>query len=502
MKSCDDWLVEAFQARNLDLPEMAAEAFRQALSIEPDDPAILMELARCHFETGEIGSGRQVAGRIRGIKDDEGEFWLELGKVWMTGGDPQQALSCFRKVLPSAPEFASCRVEIALLAERTDGLHESTVSGIPADCDEANLIEGILASSRGDQPGAIESFRRAVRDGMGSSIRVEAGYRLARLLLRTGEPAAAIEILKNCKFAERRLLALARLENQLHHRRQYDRELLAALPDDWFTGRVEPAQARSLMLLGHPRSGTSLLAKQLATGSGLTWVDEPPVFDVLARQWVRNRKEAAHPEGLLRLLTEIGPETRRKFTRDYFDRLAAYAGAATDRRFLDKNPGLGTSHHALHRLLPETAWIFCLRHPLAIALSCYSQRFGPTLLGAACLTWEGTLAAVRHTLGTWINVSTKLPKHSVAVARYEDLVSDPVAELDRLRGILGCATGSESDGEVVQVGPLVNQTPSHADLRRPIYRDSARGWTAGVASLGRPTDGPWKVLEQSLGYPE
>lgn len=65
--------MEAFQARNLDLPEMATTAFQQALSIEPDDPAILMDLARCHIETGDIEAGRQAAARIRGVGEDESE---------------------------------------------------------------------------------------------------------------------------------------------------------------------------------------------------------------------------------------------------------------------------------------------------------------------------------------------------------------------------------------------------------------------------------------------
>lgn len=495
MKSCDDWIVEAMQARGLDLPEMAASAFEHALRMEPEDGSIRLELARCYYEAGKIEQGAEMMHSLGGTNGADGEFLIEMGKVWMLGGQREEAALCFQAVNPGEPEYAQALIEEVLLLVRSS---KTDLAGqiVERRAEKAG-ISGVLAravvlEAEANFSGAIELHERICRGKPQSQLQIESGYRYARLLAKEGEMVKALAILKQCKLVEKRLMAGKNLEKACHTRRVYDLALLDSVDDGWFRDRCRINEAEGYILLGHPRSGTSLLAKRISAAAGLGWVDESPVFDSLAREWVSVYSEAASPQGLSSILRDY--RGNRGLQDKYLSRQRAYL-SGKKQPVLDKNPGLSSSFVSLHALLPDIAWIVALRDPRDVAMSCYFQRLGDTMLGWSCLTPEGALNAVNHVFKIWARVRELLPAESFFEIRYESFVEN---EAEVMANILASLGGISHSGHYA-IGPQINLTPSYEDIRKETYQSAVKRWEQ-AGDLFAVNDREWEPLLESFGF--
>ncbi|GAA5495267.1 hypothetical protein Rhal01_01442 [Rubritalea halochordaticola] len=482
------------QFRGHDLPEMAAAALENALKLEPNDGSIRLELARCYFESGRLAEGEDMMNSLGGTSGADGEFLLEMGKVWMLGDNVTRAIECFGAVTPKEDEYQQAQLEAVLLLVRsgkTELARDLLEQRVGRAGKSAILAEAVVAESEGNHSRACELHDKLWRGSPDSQLHLESGYRYARLLANHGEMPKALSILRKCKLVERRLMKDKGLEQACRARREYDLALMNEVGPEWFKGRCSLDSAQSFLMTGHPRSGTSLLAKSLASRMGWGWVDESAVFDSLAREWVAKHPSATTPGGLSTLLGHF--QGGRAIQEKYLQRQNAYLGGE-GRKLLDKNPGLSTSYVSLHALLPDIAWIVALRDPRDIAMSCYFQRFGDTMLGWSSLTPGGTLEAVLHFFSIWARVREWLPTESYREIKYEEFVEGKHSVLDSIEIACGSQKLLSPAG-----GPQVNLTPSYQDIQKPIYQSAVSRWkTAG--EVFAVEGGKWEELLGTFGY--
>lgn len=229
-------------------------------------------------------------------------------------------------------------------------------------------------------------------------------------------------------------------------------------------------QDRLLLLVGSPRSGSTMLQRMLGSHSAIFTRPEPHLLTPLAYLGFHDTVEKApydHINAAKAVREFVGALPRGE--EDYLDALRAYTdtmyGRILEGRsqqiFLDKTPAYGLVLPFVARLYPEARYVVLTRHPLAV-LSSYANSFFEGDYEAA-YGFNPILHRYVPAIGRFIR---ERPVPFVHV-RYEDLVEDPSAELRRIfEGI-----GLEHEESAVDYGEHRHEKGSFGD---PKVDDHAR----------------------------
>jgi tetratricopeptide (TPR) repeat protein len=92
--------------------DRAATAYRNALLIRPDDPAILNNLAVAVYRAGDLALARGYLERASAAVDAPAEIWYNLAMVWRASGNREEMKRCLGLYLEkdrSSPWAAQAR---------------------------------------------------------------------------------------------------------------------------------------------------------------------------------------------------------------------------------------------------------------------------------------------------------------------------------------------------------------------------------------------------------
>lgn len=194
-------------------------------------------------------------------------------------------------------------------------------------------------------------------------------------------------------------------------------------------------QKNLILLIGSPRSGSTMLQRMLGSHSAIFTRPEPHMLTPLAYLGYHDTVEKApydHINAAKAIREYVDALPRGE--EDYLDALRAYVGTLYERMlqgreerlFLDKTPAYGLVLPFATRLLPEARYVVLTRHPLAV-LSSYANSF-----------FEGDFKAayafnpiLHRYVPAIANLIREGPVPHVRV-RYEDVVERPSEELRRI----------------------------------------------------------------------
>jgi tetratricopeptide (TPR) repeat protein len=245
-----------------------------------------------------------------------------------------------------------------------------------------------------------------------------------------------------------------------------DAAALARLAGGGFAGSAP------IVVMGMPRSGTSLVEQILASLPGVYGAGELP--------FARIAIEARGPY----------PQSVSGLRASDMEALGAAYARALDTvtppglRPVDKMPSNFLFAGLLHRMLPRAKLVFCSRDPLDNGLSLYTSLFSGRQDFAYDLGEIGRYyRAHRRVVAHWKAV---LPADAFVEIRYEDVVTDFDATVARLLAFCGlpwddaCRRFYETTRKVT--------TASRIEVRRPLYRSSigrAQRYAAYLEPLAR-----------------
>jgi hypothetical protein len=282
----------------------------------------------------------------------------------------------------------------------------------------------------------------------------------------------------------RQLTALAEALESAHFQRW--KAITASLPP-----------RKAAVLVGFPRSGTTLLEQVLDAHPDLVSSDEREAFarDIFPALWLT----AATPSPTVRALDEVPIDRIAHLRQRYWDYMSAALNAPIgDRVHLDKNPTLTLVLPGFLRLLPETRVLVALRDPRDVVISCFMQYLPLNPNSVCFLTLERTARRYLADMSAWLRLRNLIASPWLEL-RYEDAVVDLERETRRALAFLQLPW----EPEVLQYRNRLDQkavnSPTYEAVRQPVYTRAVGRWKNYQGFL-EPVLPILKPVIDALGY--
>jgi hypothetical protein len=216
------------------------------------------------------------------------------------------------------------------------------------------------------------------------------------------------------------------------------------------------------VMTGFPRSGTTLLENALAAHPLIETFEEIPSRESVEKFLRRPGVEGTSGQSLYLTARER-----------YYDEIERRRHKTTARIFLDKMPMRSIEAGFMSKLFPDKRYIFSIRHPYDVVLSCFKQDFGRNIAMEHFRTLDDAARLYDFTMTQWFGVFG-LGDPRVHYLRYEDLVTSFEPSM---RGVLSFL-GVDWDADVVDFADAAERRAA----RTPSYQKVRQGLSIGVQS--------------------
>ena len=479
----------------------AVEALRRAVALQPGYTDAQFRLGLALEQTGDVRGAVLAYDRATELQPSLTEAWFRAGSIVFTLGHREEAIGCFRRAAASGRKSSFGRLgeARALLAEDRDAEAERVLRRLLAR-DGGNAVAHDLLGNVLADAGRFEEawgcFARAIDAG---PLMAGCYYDLVRCrrctaadadLLPRMEAAAALPALQ----VEQRIrvhLALGKARDDLGDyeaamrsfdaaddvrrslrpfdaalfERQVDRMIERFSPDAIERARVGRAEAVPILIMGMPRSGTTLTEQIVSGHSAVGGGGELNFWNERGVRWLAgggSLDDAA--------LAEAAP--------DYLALLARTVPGAA--RVTDKMPFNFIWAGLIHLAFPNAVMLHCRRAAIDTALSIHQTHFNPTLAFPT-----GGIELVRYfrsyerLTAHWRRV---LPADRFVDVDYRELTGAPEATIRRI--IAACGLEWDAACATPELNARAVKTPSRWQARQPIYRSAVDRWRRYEPWLG------------------
>lgn len=478
---------------------------RLATALIADDPGD----AEGHFLLGiaEAGAGRVQAG-ITHIGhavslDPQGEYRAQLARLFMLSRQDGEAATVLRAAETAPPADALSRDTMGCVYARlgdhgaalthfveavriepgnTEFLYNRAVAlnflGRVEEADEA--LEALIAQAPGDarahhllaglrkqtaERNHVDRLERTHAQARDDRSRLLLGYALTKELEDVGRADEALERLCAVNAAHRRTLPYDAAQ---------DAAAFDAMEAQWPTLAAAPsseaAREAPIFIIGMPRTGTTLVDRILSSHPDVESAGELQAMPLAVKKAAGTRSRTImDPDTIAMAARADTSEIGRDFLR-----IARHHRRDPALRFTDKFPG--NFHYAgfIAKALPQARIVCLRRHPMDTVLSNFRNLFA---ISSRYYDYSYDLLDIAAYYARFDRLMTfwrdALPGRILEL-RYEDLIADQEGQTRRLLAHCGLDWNDTCLRFHTNEAPV--STPSAAQVRRPIYKDSVARW--------------------------
>lgn len=474
----------------------AHRLLRRALSLSPGDPLVLGSVGALLRKEGRLTDALAVLDRVVGAAPGHAAAWLERGYTLDDLREGARAEDSYARALAIDPELAPAHGKLADAAARrgdADAARRHADRALRGDPREPAAIAALatVANEARDGAGAEALLRPLLAGPLKEEDRTRTLTLLGDALDRQDRVAEAFAAWQQAKrsFRARWAAALAPGAERPSHRAFIERiaAQVAAAPGPVRAPPLEPIEggARThVLLLGYPRSGTTLVENVLASAAEVVALEERDTFADIDAALVAN-------DGSMPDLDALDDATVARLRAAYWARVRAMAGPVDGRVFVDMNPFNGIKLPLVARLFPEARVVVMRRDPRDVILSCFRINFTPSPAAWAFSDLEEA-ARHYHALTGLIELCRARLPLAVHELRYDRLVADFAPTVQALAMFVGMAWTDDFLRFDRTARTRGVRTASATQVRRGLY-DGRGQWRryAGELAPVLPILQPW-----------
>ncbi len=440
----------------------------QAVSLTPDFARAWLDLANVQGELDKHPESVASAQHVVDLAPELAESYIALANAQGKAGDHDAAIAAYRHALTITPGHSGAFAGLGHQL-KTVGLQQESIE---------TYRQNIAANPRNTEPywslANMKTFRF-------EDAEVKA---METLLEDDSLSALGVEQLCNALGFEyegrqehdRAFKYFYRCNNKRRESESYDPvtnettidRLIEIFNDEFLSERQGNgvADCSPILIVGLPRSGSTLIEQILASHSLVEGTHELADLSIVVQSMGRSKPQLAHfPD----FLTDLAAPAWSRMGREYLQRTNIYRTGAD--RFIDKNPNNFNYIGILQLALPNAKIINARRHPLDSCFGTYKQLFASgqpfsydmTELGEYYLQYQRLMDHWHETMpGKVLDVD------------YEDVVKDLETQVKRLLDFCdlpveeACFRFHETERAV--------KTASSEQVRQPIYSTSVNLW--------------------------
>ena len=416
----------------------ALEAADHAIAISESMTAAYFQKGRAHAKLGQSGEAMTALQEARRGGFDPALVLLEIGTLLQSMGDLAGSVNSLEESLQINPHQPSVLLSLSRLV---------TTSQYRFSAVQLQLMDGMLERSQ------------TAKD------RARIAFALAAHFDRVGQYANAFEHWTAGNECSRQFKGVQGNPYDPAERTRRVDDLIAVFTSH-FLESLQPVSdsQRPIVVVGMPRSGTSLIEQILSSHPEVSAGGELSFWPVAFEQ------KFGPPETRSKL--KAITNEWRKSTADNYDALLTQISPHAQ-RIVDKMPGNYLNLGLIARAFPNATIIHCCRDPRDVCLSCYGQLFDDVQLqlSTSNLAWlaqqyQDYARLMQH----WHSV---MPGRIIDIC-YERLVQDPEAQVRRL--LKECQLSWSEDCLSFHRNQRTVQTASVVQVRQPLYSSSRGRW--------------------------
>lgn len=451
----------------------AADALARAAGPTPQDAQVMHDLGNVYSDQGAWALAVYAYLKAIELRPAHAESFLNMGAAYENLAEHAQAELAYRRALALNPRLATAAASLASLAEsanRTEEARTLTEQALALDASDpiANLTRAQLDLRDGQLEAAAARLEALLRTPVRPRNRSLALARLGAIHEKRGDYERAFEAFQESK----RALNLGEPAPGPGIYTKASIQRIARHLDGLLArSSASPANpgATPVFLVGFPRSGTTLLDQILSSHPRLEVLEEKDNLQDLLRDFVTS------DVGLERLQA-LDSAALEPYRRQYWARVAeALPQRDPARMFVDKLPLNTLFMPLIARLFPQARFVFALRDPRDVVLSCFMRAFGLNEAMRHFLTLAGTAELYAGVMEIGIRSHKRLAGQ-VHLIRYESLVDDLEGEARRLCAFLGL----DWDPAMLRFQDTARKrrinTPSYHQVVQPVYTSARERW--------------------------
>jgi tetratricopeptide (TPR) repeat protein len=413
----------------------AIDCFRTATSLEPDNAAAWGGLGNAYGHSGEVEKAIDAYSRSIALKPDVAGAHMGHGHVLKTAGDQARALVAYREAIRLKPDFGEVYWSMANL--KVFRFEDAEVAAMKEQVARTDLSES-----------ADVHFR----------------FALGKACEDAGDYDAAWHYYESGNQRQRKRVSHDPVAFELRHE-----EIIEVFSREFLESHAGAGcdAPDPILIVGLPRSGSTLIEQILASHSQVEGTAELPTLNRLATSIGRYRRDhVAYPKSVL----DLRAKDFRAYGQQYMEETRSFR--FTNRPFFtDKLPNNFSHVGLMHLILPNAKIINARRHPCDSCLGAYKQLFGE----GQNFTYDMLELAAYYrqyhaTMQHWHRV---LPGKVLDV-HYEETVTDLETQVHRILAHCGlpfeetCVRFHETQRPV--------KTASSEQVRQPLYTGALGYW--------------------------
>ena len=250
-------------------------------------------------------------------------------------------------------------------------------------------------------------------------------------------------------------------------------------------------QPAVVQMVGFPRSGTTLLENALAAHPAVETFEEVSALDAT---FVTIEQELARSR-------ELTPAVFTRARKRYFDELRSRTRRPDAAVLVDKMPIRSADAAFISKLFPEWRYIFSIRHPFDVVLSCFKQRFVPNITMENFRSIQSAIRIYDYTMTEWFKLHGKDDDATVTYVRYEDLIERFDDVLGSTLAFLGLQWNDAVRDFAAAAAGRSAKTPSYQKVRKGLALGVQSSWR-NYGFLFQSADAkPLHRWAEFFGYP-